>query len=92
MLEPDLTKPHDVIGCLRLRFASDERLVRYLGMKPGAISPLGILNDEQKVVEVNIDKGFLDETRFGCHPNDNVATAILACEDLLRLLKEHGIL
>jgi len=62
----------------------------YLVVKPGAVSSLDILNDELKAVEVYIDKDFLDETRFGCHSNDNTATVVLVFEGLLRLLKEQG--
>jgi Ala-tRNA(Pro) deacylase len=86
----DLPRLRDVIGCSRLSFASEERLARYLGVKPGAVSPLGVLNDAQAAVEVYIDEDFRGEARFGCHPNDNTATVFLDFEDLLRLLKAHG--
>jgi len=86
----DLPRLRGAIGCSRLSFASEERLYRHLGAKPGAVSPLDILNDEQAVVEIYVDEDFRNEPRFGCHPNDNTATVILVFDDLLRLLTENG--
>ena len=86
----DLHQLREAIGCSRLSFASEERLAKYLCVKPGAVSPLGVLNDTQKAVEIYIDEDFQTEMRFGCHPNDNTATVFLDFQDLMKLLLEHG--
>lgn len=80
----------DSIGSTRLSFASEERMVRHLGLTPGAVSPFGILNDASLAVEVVIDKELTAFPRLGLHPNDNTATVFLAPADLLRVIKEHG--
>jgi Ala-tRNA(Pro) deacylase len=86
----DLAQLREAIGSTRLSFASEERLKRILGAKPGAVSPLGVLNDTQACAEIYIDADFQNSPRIGCHPNDNTATVFLSFEDLLRLIKENG--
>ena len=77
-------------GTRPLSFASDEDLMRYLGLIPGAVTPLGALHDETKSVKVYLDRVFLQIGRIGVHPNDNTATVWLKPEDLIRILQEHG--
>ena len=74
-----------------LSFASDSDLMAFLGLIPGAVTPLGLLNDEACSVRFFIDQEFLEEPgMIGVHPNDNTATIWLRAEDLLQLLSEHG--
>ena len=74
----------------KLSFASEERLEKYLGLKKGAVTPLGILNDENCVVEVYMDEDLCKLERIGVHPNDNTASVYLSPADLLNIIKEHG--
>jgi Ala-tRNA(Pro) deacylase len=48
----DLKALTNRLGEDRLSFASPERLMRYLGLEPGAVSPFGLINDSQKEVQV----------------------------------------
>lgn len=72
-----------------LSFASAEDLLAILGLIPGAVSPLGILNDIERRVHVYLDREFAG-SKIGVHPNDNTATVWLQADDLLALLKQHG--
>lgn len=74
----------------RLSFASEQRLQAHLGVGHGAVSPLGILNDEGHAVTVLLDEELLGWDAIGVHPNDNTATVWLAPEDLLSLLRSAG--
>jgi len=74
----------------RLSFASSEDLERILGLYPGAVSPLGILNDKESQVKFYLDNDFHDEDVIGMHPNDNTATLWLKVKDLKNIIKEHG--
>lgn len=74
----------------RLSFASEERLEKHLGLKKGAVTPLGVLNDTEKGVKVFFDQDFMGMKRIGVHPNDNTASVYLAVHDLLALITEHG--
>lgn len=76
-------------GTRSLSFASDDELSRYLGLFPGAVTPLGALNDETRSVKVFLDRAFAGGL-IGVHPNDNTATLWLKTEDLVRVLQEHG--
>ena len=74
-----------------LTFASDQEMMDILGLIPGAVTPLGLLNDQEHKVTFWLDQSFLEgEGRIGVHPNDNTATVWLKTEDLLRLLRENG--
>ena len=58
---------------------------------PGSVTPLGILNDREKRVQVWIDADFLKGSGLiGVHPNDNTATVWLKTADLLGVIREHG--
>ena len=74
-----------------LSFASPEDLAAILSLIPGAVTPLGVLNDTECKVKVYIDKDFLDEPGLiGVHPNDNTATVWVKTADLIHLIEEHG--
>ncbi len=78
------------LGTTALSFGSERRLKKYLGVEKGAVSPFGILNDANAEVEMVFDRDFINEKRFGCHPNDNTATVILAFNDLKKIIEQHG--
>lgn len=86
----DLKGLGNLLGGVRLSFASEERLEKYLGLKKGSVTPLGILNDEERAVEVFFDKDFCHMEKIGVHPNDNTASVFLSVEELLNIIREHG--
>lgn len=78
-------------GTRNLSFASAEDLMERLGLIPGAVTPLGVLNDETRSVKAFLDQDFLQEPGLvGVHPNENTATVWLKAEDLIRIIREHG--
>ena len=78
-------------GTRNLSFASAEDLLKRLALIPGAVTPLGVLNDETRSVQVFLDQDFLQEPGLvGVHPNENTATVWLKTEDLIRIIREHG--
>ena len=78
-------------GTKPLSFASPEDLLAIMGLTPGSVTPLGVLNDTERKVHAFIDKDFLDEPQIiGVHPNDNTATVWLKSEELIKLMREHG--
>ena len=79
-------------SCLatKLSFASEERLKKYLNLTPGAVTPLAIINDEQKAVEVILDKDLFKEEKIGVHPGVNTATVIISPADLEKYIKDNG--
>ena len=74
-----------------LSFASSEDLMNIMSLIPGAVSPLGILNDSECRVLFFLDSDFMkDERLIGIHPNDNTATIWMKVNDLLDVIKKHG--
>ena len=74
-----------------LSFASAEDLMEKMNLIPGAVTPLGLLNDAECKVTLFLDKEFLDDKGLiGVHPNDNTATVRLKVSDLMKLIQQHG--
>lgn len=76
-------------GLRNLSFASAEELMKIMGLTPGSVTPLGLLNDEEHIVKFYLDSEF-NGTLIGVHPNDNTATVWLKSKDLIKIIKEHG--
>jgi len=74
----------------RLSFASPDRLMRFLGLTPGSVSPFGLLHDGAREVIVVLDEDLAKAERLGFHPNVNTATITLAAADFLRFLESRG--
>lgn len=74
-----------------LSFTSEEELLDLMGLKPGSVSPFGLLNDKENKVKFYLDKTFTEgECIIGVHPNDNTATVWLKTEDLVSIIEENG--
>lgn len=78
------------LGEDRLSFASPERLMRYLGLEPGAVSPFGLINDSQKEVRVVVDQDLKNAERINFHPNVNTATVGIDFTDFEKFLAWCG--
>lgn len=74
-----------------LSFSSEEDLWNIMSLKPGSVSPFGLLNDSEHKVTFFIDKELIDgEGIIGVHPNENTATVWLKTSDLIDILKNNG--
>lgn len=73
------------IGSARLSFADAAFMERYLGVKPGSVSILGLMNDKEKAVKLIFDREILAEPYLGFHPCRNTSTLKLRLEDLTRI-------
>jgi Ala-tRNA(Pro) deacylase len=74
----------------KLGFASPDRLMKHLGLMPGAVSPFGLINDPQRHVTVAIDVALRDAARVAFHPNVNTATLVISGADFQRYLAAVG--
>ena len=86
--QANLKELGEKLGGVRLSFASEERLEKYLGLQSGLVSPFGLLNDTSKSVIFVSNKNLPLSAIIGIHPNDNTATVWLTFGDLLALLSE----
>ncbi len=74
-----------------LSFAKENDLKEILGITPGSVTLLGVLNDNERKVSVYIDEYFLKgKGIIGVHPLKNDATVWLKANDLIKIIKEHG--
>ena len=62
------------LGVARLSFATAEHMEQMLGVTPGSVSVLGLLQDTEREVQLLIDEDILQGERFACHPCDNTAS------------------
>lgn len=86
----DLKALTSVVGVSKLGFASPQRLQRYLGVEPGAVSLLGVMNDTNREVEVILDRPLWAADAFQCHPLVNTSTLVISRDNLLRFLHATG--
>lgn len=78
------------LGSTHLSFASEERLMKYLKLTKGSVTPMGIMNDEKHEVELVFDRDLVGREKIGVHPNDNTATVMLSYQDLYNIIRTHG--
>ncbi len=76
-------------GLRNLSFASEADLMEYMRLIPGAVSPLGLLNDPEHQVQFYLDAE-LAGNKIGVHPNDNTATVWMETDDLIKLIQNNG--
>jgi Ala-tRNA(Pro) deacylase len=74
----------------RLGFASEERLMRVLGVLPGSVSPFNFLNGKGKDVFIIVDQALLRHEKLVFHPNENTASLVLSVEDFKKYLQTLG--
>lgn len=86
----DMAKIQKQALSTRLSFASSERLMKYLKLEPGHVSPMGLINDVEKKVEVLIDKDLKNKKILAVHPNTNEASILITYEDLMKFIKAMG--
>ena len=77
-----LSEIAEKIGSTKLSFASEERLMKYLKLTPGAVTPLAVINDEANDVVIVLDEELKKSTMLGVHPCVNTATILLTPDNL----------
>ena len=80
-----------LIGSSRLSFAPEEHMKALLGLTPGSVTVLGLMNDTEGRVALYIDKDLLSEEYMGCHPCINTSSVKIRTDDLIgKLLPAMG--
>jgi Ala-tRNA(Pro) deacylase len=87
----DLKKLSDLLGCGRFSFGSPERLWTYLGVRPGSVTPLSILNDTDRKVQIVLEYGMMNEEKVNFHPLNNAMTVGMTPADLMTILEKENI-
>ncbi|MDO4216679.1 MAG: prolyl-tRNA synthetase associated domain-containing protein [Bacteroidales bacterium] len=74
----------------KLSFASPERMMKYLGVRPGSVSLFALLNDTNHEVTLFVDKALLDAEKVSFHPNLNTASLVISKNDMLKFIEHIG--
>lgn len=74
----------------KLSFASEQRMDRLLGLRPGSVSPFGLINDAEHLTYLFLDKNLERFDAYSFHPNDNRATLVIERAEFLRYLGTVG--
>ena len=86
----DLKRLAKLIGAAGFSFGKAELLQAVLGVTPGSVTPLAIVNDRDGRVTPVLDTKLLAHAQINCHPLENDATTTLSSEDLLRFVRATG--
>lgn len=86
----DLRRLGEVLGAGRLSFGSTDRLKRTLGVEPGSVTPLALINDTARQVRLALDRGVMGEGPINAHPLINTMTTAISAEHLARFFAATG--
>jgi Ala-tRNA(Pro) deacylase len=86
----DLKNLPEKIGSKRLSFGNANLLMETLGVTPGSVTPLALVNDEAQRVQLVVDRSMLQQEMINLHPLINTATITLRSADLFRFLDALG--
>ena len=88
--QADLGALAAALGSSKLSFASEERLMKHLGLTKGSVTPLAVIQDPDHTVQVLLDESLTGMDRLGVHPLVNTATLGIAGADLQRVVRSCG--
>jgi Ala-tRNA(Pro) deacylase len=74
----------------RFKFATADQFQAYLGVTPGSVTPLALINDQAGKVQVVFDRKMLDLPQLNFHPLRNTATTTMATADFLNFITSTG--
>jgi Ala-tRNA(Pro) deacylase len=86
----DLKALGALLGAGGLRMASAERLQARLGVTPGSVTPLAVVNDSEGTVQVVVDNKIWEAQAVLCHPLVNTSTLVVPSDDFRRFLDVTG--
>ncbi len=87
----DLKRVHTALGAKgRVSFASAEQLKTHLGILPGSVSPLALMNDKAGHVTFVLCQTLAQAPSLNVHPLTNTHTTNLKTADLLAFCRASG--
>jgi Ala-tRNA(Pro) deacylase len=86
----DLKALHKRLGAARFSFGRPDLLMEALGVTPGSVTALAVINDPAGRVSVVVDEALMRYDTINCHPLENTATTSIGRDDLIRFMRETG--
>ena len=74
----------------KLTFASPERMMKYLGVRPGSVSLFALVNDLNHEVTLFVDNELRKAAKVSFHPNDNTASLVISNADMMKFIQNIG--
>jgi Ala-tRNA(Pro) deacylase len=74
----------------KLSFSSDQRMMKYLGVTPGSVTPFGLIHDQDHHVHLFLDANLQKSMKISFHPCINTASLVVNWTDFLRFLQWTG--
>lgn len=82
----DLKRAHWVMGSDRLSFGNEALMWETLGVRPGSVTALGLINDVDRRVTFVLDRRLWEADIVNFHPLTNTATTALSGDDFRAFL------
>jgi Ala-tRNA(Pro) deacylase len=79
----DLKAVSKTLDVKELRFANAELMMQHLGVTPGSVTPLALINDKEHAVRFLLDRELLNAEHIQIHPMQNDASVVLTPNDLI---------
>lgn len=86
----DLKRVHPLLHCRRLSFGKAEAMEELIGVMPGSVTPLAMINAAPGSITLVLDEALAVDEPVGVHPLRNTATVTLAGTDILKLARHWG--
>ena len=86
----DLKRVHPLLQCRRLSFGKPDAMERLIGVTPGSVTPLAMINAEVGAITLVLDQALAVDRPVGAHPLRNTATMTLAGTDILAVARVWG--
>ena len=77
------------INTKNLSFAKEEYLLKYLGIRPGSVSPYSLLNDKENKISFYLEDKLYESKKINFHPLVNTATITLSTSDFVEFMIEN---
>ncbi len=86
----DLKRVHPALHCRRLSFGKPPAMEDLIGVTPGSVTPLAMINAAPRAITLVLDQSLAVDEPVGVHPLRNTATVTLAGTDILKLARHWG--
>jgi Ala-tRNA(Pro) deacylase len=86
----NLKNLHKKLGCGRLSFANADLMQNHLGVTPGSVTALAVINDTAGTVCFVLDQNLMQSDIINAHPLENTATTSIARDDLIAFVEKTG--
>ena len=87
----DLKTLKNSLNLGNISFANERHLLELMNIKPGSVSPFGLLNDCEKKIKFYLDEKLDDFNSFNFHPLVNTATVNINKNDFYNFFKINNI-